>query len=63
MSEQVFHEHLTIMRIKYALFWPDFRPFSTVILLELCQSLFRLLGRFSLNTSFLFETVLITGGA
>ena len=33
-----FHDYSTITRVKYALFWPHFRLFSMVIMLELCQS-------------------------
>ena len=32
------HDYSTITRVKYALFWPHFRLFSTVIMLELCLS-------------------------
>ena len=38
-----FHDYSTIMRVKYALFWPHFRLFSAVTMLELCQSWFHLL--------------------
>ena len=60
----VFHDYSTITRFKYALFWPrHFRPFSTVNMLELCQSFkSHLLCRFALNSSLLFEIVLLTGG-
>ena len=56
------HDYSTIMRVKYTLFWPHFSVFSHVIVLELCQSYFHLLSRFSLNITFLFENVLKTGG-
>ena len=34
----VFDDYSIITRVKYALFWPHFRLFATVITLELCQS-------------------------
>ena len=38
MCGQELHDYSTIMQVKYALFWPQFRFFSTVIMLEFCLS-------------------------
>ena len=61
----VVHDYSTITHVKYALFWPHFRLFSTFIMLELRQSfssIYNILCRFALNASFLLEIVLVTGG-
>ena len=49
----VFHDYsIIIARVKYALFWPHFRPFSAVIMLVLCQCQLYLSYPFPLNTPF-----------
>ena len=60
-----FHNCSTIARIKCALFLPHFVFFSTDSLIELCQSfssIFNILCRFALNTSFFIQNMLTTRG-
>ena len=38
MQAKVVHDYSTVMRVKYALFKVHFGNFSTVVMLELCQS-------------------------